>query len=191
MDREGSTSRTLGAPLTWVFALSFVAMGTACDPAPEAEAPPPESTNPATAEVGYDLRSLRPRDERLGEAFDRMREEALAEGKRVAVLFSADWCHRCQRLDAELGNMHPASKIGDVRIFVLKEEDWEQATRMDEFKKLRLRWDPVMGTYPMFVLLDEQGKRAEEMKEAIERLEGEGLEPTVDNWFASSLASNL
>lgn len=166
----------------------------ACDStakAPEKEAADAAAPASTSSKVGYDLRTLKPRDERLKDAFDRMRAEAQAEQKRVAVLFSADWCHRCQKLEAELGNMHPKEKIGDVRILVLKEEDWEDATRMDEFNKLRLRWEPVIGTYPLFVLLDDAGRLQEEMKDAIGRLESEGLEPTVDNWFDSSRASSL
>ena len=113
-----------------------------------------------------------------------MREGALAEGKRVAVLFSADWCEPCRILDAELGNRHPASQIGDVRILEIKEEDWQGATRMDEFNALRERWTDINGSYPFFVLLDPKGQKIEEMKEAKERLEAKGVEPTLAAWFA-------
>lgn len=140
------------------------------------------------AEVGYDLRRLRPTDEVLSERFDREARAALAEGKRVAVLFSADWCEPCQVLELELGNLHPASVIGDVRIFQLKEEDWESATRMDEVNALRLRWHPTKNSYPVLILLDDELDKREEMKEAKARLEAEGLAPTLPNWLQSTAA---
>lgn len=147
----------------------------------QAAAPAPE------AKIGYDLRRLRPRDgESLEGMFERLRAQALADGKRVAVLFSAEWCAPCRRLEAELGNLQPAEAIGDVRIFELKEEDWSEATRMDEFNALRTRWYPRTGSYPVLVLLDEGGAKVEEMKEAIDRLEREGIEATLPNWLRTS-----
>lgn len=140
--------------------------------------------------VGYDLRRLRPvNKEPLEEMFERVFARARDDGKRVAVLFSADWCEPCRVLDTELGGQHPQSAIGHVRILELKEEDWEGVTRMDEFNGLRARWHGTLNSYPVLVLLDEQGNKVEEMKEAIERLEGEGLEPTLPNWFASQRQS--
>ena len=137
--------------------------------------------------VGYELRRLRPRDEeRLAAMFDRLRVAAVGEGKRVAVLFSADWCEPCRLLETELGNRHSAAEIGDVRIFELKEEDWAAATRMDEFEGLRRRWSPVLGSYPLLILLDDQGGQREEMKEAIARLEAAGIDPTLANWLADT-----
>ena len=116
----------------------------------------------AEAKVGYDLRRLRPRNEEPLEAmFERMRAQALKDSKRVAVLFSADWCEPCKRLDTELGNTHPAAEIGDVRILEMKEEDWQDATRLDEFNELRKRWYPKTGTYPVLVLLDRDGAKVE------------------------------
>ncbi len=142
---------------------------------------------PAEATVGYELRRLRPRDEeKLGEMFDRLRVQAASEGKRAAVLFSADWCKPCRELETELGNRHPAAKIGDVRIFELKEEDWVAATRMDEFDALRRRWSDITGSYPLLVLLDAEGGKREEMKDAITRLEAAGIEPTLANWLADT-----
>lgn len=142
------------------------------------------------AQVGYDLRVIRPADEELGAEFDTLHARAVQEGKRVAVLFSADWCAPCKRIEAELGNLHPASQIGDVRIVMVKEEDWRDATRMKEFDGLRLRWSPAIGAFPLFVLLDEQGAQLEEMKKAIPRLEALGLEPTVANWFGNPATSS-
>lgn len=159
-------------------------------------APPPEPV-PATpakaaapaaeASVGYDLRRLRPRDEeKLADMFERLRGQALAEGKRVMVLFSADWCEPCRTLEAELGNRHPAEQIGDVRVLELKEEDWQAAARMDEFNELRRRWAGQVGSYPLLLLLDEKGQRVEEMKEAIARLEAAGVVPTLAHWIADT-----
>ncbi len=156
----------------------------------EASAPAVKKPTAAAAEtVGYELRRLRPRDEEtLAAMFDRLRAQAVGEGKRVAVLFSADWCEPCRVLDAELGNRHSAAEIGDVRIFELKEEDWTSATRMDEFDALRRRWSDVTGSYPLLILLDEKGARREEMKDAISRLEAMGVEPTLANWLADTRA---
>lgn len=156
--------------------------------APPEPPPPTASAKPATAApVGYDLRRLRPRDEEpLAAMFERLRAAALGEGKRVAVLFSADWCQPCRDLETELGNRHPAAEIGDVRIFELKEEDWQAAARLDEFNALRGRWTGETGTYPLLLLLDPQGKQVDEMKQAIKRLEAEGREPTLARWFADT-----
>ncbi|MBC8071129.1 MAG: hypothetical protein IAG13_22580 [Deltaproteobacteria bacterium] len=146
--------------------------------------PAANTAAPASAQVGYDLRRLRPRDEeKLADMFERMRKQALAEGKHVAVLFSADWCEPCRTLELELGNTADASAIGDVRIFELKEEDWEAVTRMDEFSDLRKRWDARADSYPLFITLDATGAKLEEMREAIDRLGKEGVEPTVPNWL--------
>ncbi|MBK8262389.1 MAG: hypothetical protein IPK80_13770 [Nannocystis sp.] len=152
----------------------------------------PKKSDGAGAEplVGYDLRRLRPRaEEPLAAMFDRLRQQAVGEGKRAMVLFSADWCEPCRRLDAELGNLQPRAAIGDVRIFELKEEDWQGATRMDEFNGLRRRWYEKLGSYPVLLLLDAEGAKVEEMKEAIERLEGAGVEATLANWLAGAAAS--
>ena len=138
-----------------------------------------------TALVGYDLRRIRPGEEPLRVVFDRVRQQALAEGKQVAVLFSADWCDQCRALDLALGKMHPERAIGHVRILQLKEEDWESAGRVGEFNDLRVRWQPTINTYPLFVLLDREGGKVEEMRDAIERLEAQGLESTVNLWFES------
>jgi len=142
------------------------------------------TTSEADPKVGYDLRQLRPGEKKLDDVFEASRARALGEGKQVAVLFSADWCAPCKRLEAELGNLQPQSQIGDVRIVMVKEEDWRDSTRMVEFDNLRLRWSPAIGAFPLFVLLNEDGSAREEMKAAIERLEGEGLTPTIANWFA-------
>ncbi len=141
----------------------------------------------ASAMIGYDLRRLRPRDdETLAAMFERLRAQASADKKRVAVLFGADWCAPCKRIEAELGSLQPADQIGDVRIFELKEEDWVEVTRMSEFNELRARWYPNKGSYPVLVLLRDDGTVLEEMKEAIDRLESENVEATLPNWFATS-----
>jgi thiol-disulfide isomerase/thioredoxin len=161
----------------------------ACEGSSATAPPPPPARAPADAEVGYDLRLLRPRDgDPLEAMFDRMRTEAMKEGKHVAVLFSADWCEPCRDLALELGNTHPAAKIGAFRILELEEQDWERATRMGEFNNLRRRWYAPVGSYPVFIVLDERGGKIEEMKEAIARLEAAGIEPTVPNWFANIAA---
>jgi thiol-disulfide isomerase/thioredoxin len=172
---------------TLLLSIWLSACGTA-EPAVEAAAANHSEVNEKEADplVGYDLRRLRPREEEpLANMFDRLHAEARAEGKRVVVLFSADWCEPCKHLDLELGNMHPRSMIGAIRVMELKEDDWSAAARMDEFNQLRRRWEPVLGTYPLVVLLDENGKRVEEMKEAKDRLEGQGLDATLPLWFAS------
>jgi hypothetical protein len=161
----------------------------ACDAhEPPAQAEPSNSLQPADSDplVGYDLRRLRPRDEPLADMFERVRADALREQKRVVVLFSADWCEPCRHLDLELGNTHPTSMIGDVRVLELKEDDWVAVARMDEFNSLRRRWEPLLNTYPLVILLDESGGRIEEMKEAKLRLEAAGLEPTLPVWFELS-----
>ncbi len=152
------------------------------------EDPPPEPSAgamaPAQRMVGYDLRRLRPVDgQTLEQVYARMRAQAQADGKQIAMLFSAEWCERCRRLELELGSMHPEGDIAHVRILELVEEDWEKALRMNEFNALRLRWDSTKNTYPLFVVLDEQGQKREEMKEAVERLEQAGHEVTVATWF--------
>ncbi|MEX1361631.1 MAG: hypothetical protein AB1Z98_00775 [Nannocystaceae bacterium] len=164
-------------------ALLLLGCGADSEPGPtDAAAQAPAAKAPA--KVGYDLRRLRPVDgEPLAQMFDRLRTQALADGKQVAVLVSANWCERCRRLELELGGMHPETDIAHVRILELVEEDWEAVTRMNEFDALRLRWDSTKGTYPLLVLLDEQGNKVEEMKEAIERLEAEGVDATLPNWF--------
>jgi thiol-disulfide isomerase/thioredoxin len=139
---------------------------------------------PEPAKVGYDLRRLRPTtDEPLADTFERMHAQTRAEGKQVAMLFSAQWCERCRRLELELGNLHPPADIAHVRILELVEEDWEQALRMNEFERLRQRWDATEGTYPLLVVLDDQGRKVEEMKEAVERLEQAGQEATLAAWL--------
>lgn len=170
----------------WVVATGLLL--AACDGGTKAEAAgsAPAAKPAADAEVGYDVRRLRPRDgETLDVMFARMAEQANADGKQVAVLFSAAWCEPCRSLELELGNVHPASKIGKFRVLELKEEDWMSASRMNEFNALRKRWYPKTDSYPVFVLLDEDEQKIEEMKEAIERLTAEGIDPTVDNWFAN------
>lgn len=162
-----------------LLALAIAACG---DGAASSPAPTPATT--ASAKVGYDLRRLRPRnEEKLADMFERLRAQAIADGKLAVVLFSADWCEPCRALDLELGNTAEKSDIGHVRIFELKEEDWEAATRMDEFSDLRKRWDARADSYPLFIALDAEGKKIEEMREAIDRLGNEGVEPTVPNWL--------
>ncbi len=167
-----------------VLLLAACGDGAASTPAePPAKAAEASGT-PAGAKVGYDLRRLRPRnEEQLADMFERLRAQAVKDGKLAVVLFSADWCEPCRALDLELGNTADAAAIGHARIFELKEEDWEAATRMDEFSKLRQRWDQRADSYPLFIALDERGQKIEEMREAIDRLGREGVEPTVPNWL--------
>jgi len=172
--------RPIGATLSLLLLLACGDRATnqAQEIAPAAKAPT------APAKVGYDLRRLRPVDDQpLGQMFDRLRAQTTAEGKQVAVLFSANWCESCQTLELELGNLHPAADIGHVRVIELVEEDWERVTRMNEFEALRQRWDSTTTTYPLFVVLDPEGAKREEMKEAIERLEQAGVEATLSAWF--------
>jgi hypothetical protein len=177
--------------------LALITLPSACNATARERSPQPAAGEPATAntktsantnaEVGYDIRRLRPRNEEaLSEMFERMRTRARDEHKRVAVLFSADWCEPCRVLDAELGNTHPKSKIGDVRILEFKEEDWRAATRMDEFNALRARWYPKQGSYPVLILLDGPEGAPEEMKAAIKRLTAADVEPTLPNWFGEA-----
>lgn len=136
--------------------------------------------------VGYDLRRLRPRNEdSLHDMFQRVFERGVADGKTVAVYFSADWCEPCRVLALELGNVHPADAIGHVRIVELNEEEWEAVTRMNEFNELRARWYPVLNSYPLMVVLDAEGNKVEEMREGKERLEAMGVEATLPTWFQS------
>jgi thiol-disulfide isomerase/thioredoxin len=138
----------------------------------------------ASKKVGYDVRRLRPRNEEsLADMFDRMRQQALSESKVAAVLFSADWCEPCRRLDLELGNMHPETDIAHVRIFEVKEEDWEAVTRINEVNELRRRWSAPADSYPVLIVLDEKGQKVEEMKDAIERLESSGHDATLAAWL--------
>lgn len=192
-DRSNMSFRTGLSAALLALALALAACGPGEATPSTGPAKPGERaatpTTPAVAEakIGYDVRRLRPRDgESLEGMFERLRAQALADGKRVAVLFSAEWCAPCRTIEAELGNLQPAEAIGDVRIFELKEEDWTLATRMDEFNALRTRWYPKTGSYPVLVLLDEGGAKIEEMKEAIERLEREGIEATLPNWLRTS-----
>lgn len=138
----------------------------------------------AEEKIPYDLRRLRPSKEELNPWFKKLVQRSIKEGKRPAVLFSAKWCHACQDVELELGNMHPRKDIGHVRIFELVEEDWEGVTRMDEFNDLRARWHPELGTYPMLFVLDANGDKVESMDEAKIRLEEAGKEVNFPTWFA-------
>jgi len=174
----------LGKAVVVGLGLGFVfAFGCTTDPAPASDE---ASEASAPKKVGYDIRRLRPHNEEtLAVMFERLRLATVKEGKYAAILFSADWCEPCRRLDLELGNMHPAEAIGHIRIFEIKEEDWEAATRMNEVNALRPRWTPTLAQYPVLVLLDENGDGIEEMHDAKERLEHEGVDPTLPNWFAA------
>lgn len=166
-------------------AWSSLLVGPACGKAsPQADSAVEAAEAPA-ALVGYDIRRLRPGKEDLEVVFDEQFARARSEGKQVAVLFSAGWCEPCRILELELGNVQPQSAIGHVRLFELNEEDWDGATRMNEFNALRRRWNPVLNSYPLFYVLDEQGKGIEEMRDAIDRLKAQSLEPSVANWFGS------
>jgi len=158
--------------------------GTQAEPA--AQGAKTDAAEPEKKLVGYDVRRLRPRNAQpLKEMFEEMFAKSLAEGKQVAVLFSAGWCEPCRGLELELGNFQSEADIGHVRVLELKEEDWAAVTRMNEFNDLRRRWYPGLNTYPIFVVLDEHGAKIEEMREAIERLTAQSVEPTVANWFRS------
>lgn len=158
--------------------------GTDSSPSPGQAESKASPTAKRTKKVGYDIRRIRPQnDQPLAEVFDRVHAQARAEGKLTAVLFSAGWCAACRDLELELGNFQSAADIAHIRIFELKEEDWEAVTRMNEFNNLRRRWYPALGSYPVFIVLDEDGEKIEEMREAIERLKTDGVEPTVANWF--------
>ena len=61
--------------------------------------------------------------------------------------------------------------------------------RMDEFNSLRRRWEPILNTYPLLILLDAKGDRIEEMKQAKDRLEAAGLDPTLPIWFEERLST--
>jgi thiol-disulfide isomerase/thioredoxin len=172
-----------GARIGAVCGLSCLGL-TACGKPEAHDAGVPQTQAPTAEKVGYDVRRLRPRnDEPLVKMFERMREQARGEGKVAAILFSADWCQPCRRLDLELGNMHPAGDIGHVRIFEVKEEDWEAVTRMNEVNELRRRYAASVNEYPVLIVLDAKGEKVEEMKEAIERLESANREPTLAAWL--------
>ena len=179
-----------GAATVWALGLLLGCGGSpavATQSGAQSGTPVVAKVDAAEAVVGYDLRRLRPRDEEtLAEMFDRQRALAAKDGKRVAALFSADWCEPCRLLETELGNRHPARQIGDVRILELKEEDWAAATRMDEFDALRKRWTGITGSYPLLLLLDDAGKKREEMKEAKDRLNAAGVPDTLADWFADT-----
>lgn len=157
--------------------------------------PPPQTAGEAAAVIpsqvstdltGYDIRRIRPQKTPLAEGFQHMREAAVGDKRRVAVLFSADWCQACRRLELEFGSMHAPGVIDDVRILEFVEEDWEAATRMDEVHELRRRWYPRFDNYPVMILLDANGDKIEEMEEAIARLKAAQLEPSMANWFVSA-----
>jgi len=173
----------MGMRCGFAITLAITALG-ACGSEPAAEPAARTAVAQAPRSVGYDLRRLRPRnEEKLVDMFERMRAQAKSEGKHVAVLFSADWCEPCRKLELELGNTQPEAAIGHVRILEIKEEDWSRVTRMNELNELRRRWSAPLGVYPLFVLLDAQGQKIEEMPEAKARLEAAGAEATIPGWF--------
>ncbi len=185
----------LRSTLTRTASLIALTVLVPCWGACEGNDKPAPSTKPIAAKVtkteagpvNYDVRRIRPRNEEPLEAmFERLRKQALADNKRVAVLFSADWCEPCRILDAELGGTHPREQIGDVRLLEFKEEDWSAVTRLDEYNKLRERWDTNAGSYPLLVLLRSDGSILEEMKAAKERLEAAGKQATLPVWFVDT-----
>ena len=178
--------------MAWVFALCTLCVAgcgarepaTSASVTGSASAPAAAPVRDTQRMVGYDVRRIRPGDTSLEAAFERGRVAAVSDGRHVAVLFSADWCQPCRDLELELGNLHPASAIEDVRILMLKEEEWQKAVRMDEFNGLRARWDKVLNRYPLFVFLDENGVMIEEMQAGREAMEAEGIAATLPSWFA-------
>ena len=134
--------------------------------------------------VPYDIRRLKPTPASLTELFASQMEAAKLDNKTVAVLFSADWCHACRDVEHKLGAQLPENEIGHMRIFELTEEEWEEVGRIDEFNTLRHQWEDDEFTYPMLVVLDEQGAKRENMDEALERLKNAGVAPTFPVWFA-------
>lgn len=173
----------------WLVSLGIFASSTFCSACKERAAKPALSQAEASkpdpqAKISYDLRRLRPSNQELGPWFATLVKQAVKEGKRPAVLFSASWCHACQDVELELGNQHSRQQIGHVRIFELVQEDWEAVTRMDEYNDLRARWHPELGTYPMLFLLDENGDEVESMQAAKKRLEAEGRPVNFATWFA-------
>ena len=179
-----------GTPSKVAILLSLLPLWACNNPPaqPKKAAVSQQVVGPATnGPINYDVRRIRPRNEEtLEDAFAKLHKQALADKKRVAVLFSADWCEPCRILDAELGDSYPAEQIGDVRIFEFKEEDWSAVTRLDEYNKLRKRWDSDTGAYPMLALVRSDGSILEEMKKAKERLEAAGQQATLPNWFVDT-----
>ncbi len=143
-------------------------------------------TSHAERQVGYDVRTLHPRpEERLDTMFERVARQALAEGKRPAVLFRADWCQACRTLELELGNMHPHREIGHIRVFQLTEEDWDKRARQDEFNALMARLYHDENVYPVLMVLSDTLAPLEEMKQAVDRLGQAGQTPKLSAWFAT------
>ena len=86
----------------------------------------------APAKVGYDLRRLRPRDgETLEAMFERLRGRALADDKRVAVLFSADWCAPCKRESSTIADQYDRwrSETG-VKLIAVSIDDARSTARV-------------------------------------------------------------